>query len=261
MKRLYILKAGSTYPTIAKLLGDFDVWTMEALGDIDVDTCILDLERGAPLPSAAECSGIIITGSHSFVTDEIPWSVELEKWIPPLLDAGTPIFGICYGHQLLARAAGGYVDFHPQGKEIGTARVHLLPDCTHDVLFRSLPQTFLAHVTHSQSVLHLPPEATRLAFNAYEPHHAFRIGECAWGVQFHPEYNAKIMRCYIEEDAAELEPLGLNIPELLNAIEETPIAAQILRNFGRFVEDRLAEQSECRRLPLATAGSLCSVKE
>lgn len=234
---------------------------MEALGDVDVDTCILDIEHGDPLPSAAECAGIIITGSHSFVTDEVPWSVELEKWIPSLLDAGIPIFGICYGHQLLARAAGGYVDFHPQGKEIGTARVHLLPDCAQDVLFRSLPQAFPAHVTHSQSVVRLPPEATRLAFNTYEPHHAFRIEDCAWGVQFHPEYNAEIMRCYIKEDAASLESLGLNVPELLHAVEETPIAAQTLRNFGRFVEDRLAAQSECRRLSLATTGSLCSAKE
>lgn len=242
MKRLYILKVGSTFPATAKVLGDFDVWTMAALGDVQLETCIVDVEHGAPLPSAAESAGIVVTGSHSMVTDGLPWSIELEKWIPSLLDAGTPFFGICYGHQLLARAAGGDVAFHPRGQEIGTVQVHLLPDCDHDVLFRSVPQTFLAHVSHSQSVLRLPPKATLLAFNSFEPHHAFRVGECAWGVQFHPEYNAAIMRSYIKEDITELESSGRNISDLLRAVKETPIAAQTLWNFGRFVEDRLADK-------------------
>jgi GMP synthase (glutamine-hydrolysing) len=255
MKSLYILKVGTTYPAIAKLLGDFDVWTTEALGDVDIDICILDVEHGAPLPSAAECAGIVVTGSHSMVTDGLPWSVELEEWIASSLDTGTPYFGICFGHQLLARAAGGDVGFHPQGEEIGTVHIHLLPDCAHDVLFKSLPQTFLAHVSHSQSVLRLPPRATRLAFNVYEPHHAFRIGECAWGVQFHPEFNVDIMKSYIKEDAAELASAGLNIPELLWAVNETPIAAQTLRNFGRFVNNRLASKADTGDGPLAAPDS------
>jgi GMP synthase (glutamine-hydrolysing) len=242
-KQLYIIKAGTTFFDTAKQFGDFDTWTAVALGVVDVETCILDAEHGATLPSVAECAGVVLTGSHAMVTDELPWSVNLEKWIPSLLEAGTPLFGICYGHQLLARAAGGKVGFHPRGKEIGTVQVQLLADCEKDLLFRSLPQTFLAHVTHSQSVLRLPPNATRLAFNIYEPNHAFRIGECAWGVQFHPEYNADIMRAYIEEQADELNSAGVNIAELLSAVEETPVATRILRNFARVVEGRLANRA------------------
>lgn len=240
MKRLYILKVGTTFPGIAKMLGDFDVWTLAALGDVNVETCVLDVEHGVPLPEISECAGIVITGSHSMVTDEHPWSAELERWIPSLLKAGIPFFGICYGHQLLARAAGGRVGFHPLGNEIGTVQVQLLADCAKDALFRSFPQIFMAHVTHSQSVLCLPPNATRLAFNTYEPNHAFRIGECAWGVQFHPEYNADIMRSYIEEQATELDSAGLNITELLCTVEETPVAGKTLRSFAVFVEGRLA---------------------
>ena len=242
-KQLYIIKAGTTFFDTAKQLGDFDTWTAAALGVLDVETCILDAEHGATLPSVAECAGVVLTGSHAMVTDELPWSVNLEKWIPSLVEARTPLFGICYGHQLLARAAGGKVGFHPSGKEIGTVQVQLLADCEKDLLFRSLPQTFLAHVTHSQSVLRLPPNATRLASNTYEPNHAFRIGECAWGVQFHPEYNADIMRAYIEEQANELNSAGVNIAELLSAVEETPVATRILTNFARVVEGRLADRA------------------
>jgi GMP synthase (glutamine-hydrolysing) len=243
MKRLYIVKVGTTFPAIAKKLGDFDAWTAMALGDVAVETCILDAEHGAALPAAGECAGIVITGSHAMVTDDLPWSVKIEEWIPSLLEAHTPLFGICYGHQLLARASGGQVGFHKCGKEIGTVAVELLADCADDALFKSLPQGFFVHVAHSQTVLRLPPGATRLAANAYEPTQAFRLGYSAWGVQFHPEYNADIMRSYIEEQTYELKSSGLDVPGLLSAVAETPIAAETLKKFARLVEGRLANRA------------------
>ena len=84
----------------------------------------------------------------------------------------------------------------------------------------------------------MPAGAARLAANEYEPNHAFRIGECAWGVQFHPEYDAGIMRSYIREQADELVSMGRNVPELLDTVTEAPVAAQILRNFVGIVQSR-----------------------
>jgi len=242
MNKLYIIKVGTTYSTTAKEFGDFDVWTVAALGDVDAEICIVDAEHGAALPNAGKCAGVVITGSHAMVTDDLPWSVKIEKWIPSLLDASTPLFGICYGHQMIARAAGGQVGFHPRGKEIGTVAIDLLSDCANDTLFRSLPRSFVVHVAHSQAVLHLPPHATRLAANAYESNHAFRLGDSAWGVQFHPEYNADIMRSYINEQGEELKSAGMNVSELLSAVSETPVAGGLLRNFARIVEERLADR-------------------
>ena len=243
MNRLYIIKVGATFSATAKQYGDFEAWTAATLGAVNVEICILDAENGAALPAAADCAGVVITGSHSMVTDNLRWSVQIEKWIPSLLEARTPLFGICYGHQLLAQASGGQVGFHPRGKEIGTVKIQLDPECANDALFRSLPQSFVAHTAHSQTVLGLPSSATRLAANAYEPNHAFRLGDCAWGVQFHPEYTANIMRSYIEAQAGELETAGLDVPELLRAVKETPIAAKTLRNFARFVERRLIDKA------------------
>jgi len=243
MQRLYIIKVGTTFPATVKQFGDFDTWTAAALGEVDVETCILDAEHGAAFPTAGECAGVVITGSHAMVTDNLPWSVKLEKWIPTLLEARTPLFGVCYGHQLLARAAGGQIGFHPHGQEIGTVAVDLLSGSANDALFRSFPQSFRVHVTHSQTVLRLPPGATRLAANAYEPNHAFRLGDCAWGVQFHPEYNADIMRAYIREQADKLASAGLDVVELLRVVAETPVAAETFRNFARVVERRLANKA------------------
>jgi GMP synthase (glutamine-hydrolysing) len=239
MKKLYIIKIGTTFPATETQFGDFDQWTANTLGSVDIQICIVDAEHGAALPKVEECAGVVITGSHAMVTDNASWSVKLEKWIAFLVKAQIPVFGICYGHQLLARAAGGQIDFNPHGKEIGTVGIQLLPDCFNDPLFQALPDSFLAHVTHSQTVLKLPKEAIRLAANTHEPNHAFRLGKCAWGVQFHPEYNVDIMRSYIQEQTNELKSAGLDASQILSTVLETPIAAKILRRFGDFVVDRL----------------------
>lgn len=232
MKRLYIIKTGTTFPATLKQLGDFDTWTRAGVGETNAEIGIVDAENGAALPPAAECAGVIITGAHPMVTDDLPWSVAVEKWLPSLLAAETPVFGICYGHQLLARAAGGEVGYHPRGKEIGTVEINCLPEAKQDPLFRDLPVSFRAHVTHAQTVQNLPPGAVRLAANGHESNHAFRIGAYAWGVQFHPEYTPEIMRAYIREQAGELAAAGMGTEHLLAAVAPTPESGGLLRKFA-----------------------------
>jgi GMP synthase (glutamine-hydrolysing) len=239
MKKLYIIKAGTTFPNILEKFGDFDKWTLEALGDVEIETSILDVENGAELPKAKDCAGVVITGSHAMVTEKLPWSVRLERWIPSLIEAKTPFFGICYGHQLLAEATGGEVGFHKMGKEIGTVEVELVSDYADDHLFKELPNSFSVHATHAQTVLKLPKGARRLAANSYEPNHVFCVGECAWGVQFHPEYNVDIMCAYIEAQEKDLQTKGTDIKNILGSVDDTPVASQVFRNFAHFVEDRL----------------------
>lgn len=237
MKQLYIIKTGTTFAAAAKRLGDFDAWTIAALGKMRVDIQVIDVEHGELFPRPEDTAGALITGSHAMVTDKLPWRANAEIWIRELLEARTPLLGICFGHQLLAQAAGGHVDFHPRGKEIGTVPVHRLSNRVNDTLFHTLPQSFFVHTSHAQSVLRLPPDAIRLAANDHDPNHAFRLGDCAWGVQFHPEYNANIMRAYIAAQADELKLAGQNVTKLMNGVVETPIAAQVLRNFARIVEN------------------------
>ncbi|OPY91282.1 MAG: GMP synthase (glutamine-hydrolyzing) [Syntrophus sp. PtaU1.Bin208] len=232
MSRIFLLKTGSSFPNTVRQWGDFELWTIEGLDLSPDEVQVVDLPSGDPLPEVEACRGVVVTGSHAMVTDRLPWSMALEAWVPPLIEAGTPFLGICYGHQLLAQALGGTVGFHPEGKEIGTVDIHLLPASSTDPLFCGLPSPFLVHTTHAQSVLSLPQDAVRLASNSFEANHAFRIGPCAWGIQFHPEYDKKIMASYVVEQAKELEASGRDIRELRRTIRDTPVAAQILRRFA-----------------------------
>lgn len=239
LKTLYILKVGSTFPPLAAEFGDFDAWTCAGLGALALPIAVVCPELGDDLPQPAQCAGVVITGSHAMVTENLPWSLTIENWIPSLLAAGIPLLGICYGHQLLARAAGGEVGYHPQGQEVGTVEVELLPAALQDPLFHNFPHRFRAHATHAQTVLRLPPGATLLARNSFEPHHAFALGAGAWGVQFHPEYTAAIMRGYIQAQAHSLESAGQDLTALLAGVTATPAAATTLKNFATLVASRM----------------------
>jgi GMP synthase (glutamine-hydrolysing) len=119
-----------------------------------------------------------------------------------------------------ARAA-----YHPRGIEIGTHRIELTDAATKDPLFAATPQRFDALLVHAQSVLKLPACAQSLGRNVHEAHQIFRIGRCAWGVQFHPEFDAATMRAYIFQMQAQLERHGVAWRAIQDAVQETPHAS------------------------------------
>jgi len=195
-KKLYIIKMGSTFQRIKEKYGDFEDWIIKRI-DIDKNLIkVIDVWKDE-LPDIKFCKGVIVTGSHDMVTDNHPWSVKVEKWIPKLLENEIPYLGICYGHQLLAKAIGGYVDFNPEGEKFGTIMINLTNEAINDSLFSKMPPKFFAYVSHPQIVFDLPEEAEILAYDTSKIIYSFRIGKCAWGVQFHPEFDENIMKEYL----------------------------------------------------------------
>ena len=238
MLPILIIKAGTTFPKTKISFGDFDDWTLHYSGLTDKDVSIVEVFDNHHLPRGGSFSGVILTGSHSMVTDQDDWIDKTTEWISYIVEKQIPFLGICFGHQMLAHATGGIAGFHPRGREIGTVEISVHSESKHDHLFRDLPASFLAHTTHLQTVLSLPETAHVLASNDFEPHHAFRIGKCAWGVQFHPEFSSNIMRAYIDEQCEVLVKEGLDIDALNSHVSETVEANSLLKRFVDFVFEK-----------------------
>jgi GMP synthase (glutamine-hydrolysing) len=181
---------------------------------------------------------VVVTGSAAMVTDGEAWSEAVAVWLGVAVEARTPLLGICFGHQLLAHALGGRVGRNPRGREIGSV----------DVTFRAQPDPLLdilpvrarLQTTHVESVVELPPGVRSLAWSALDPHHAFRVGEWAWGVQFHPEFDADVSRRYLRARRAQLLAEGLDPDALLAACGDAPHGTALLGRFAQLVRARHA---------------------
>jgi GMP synthase (glutamine-hydrolysing) len=131
---------------------------------------------------------------HVDQEEQHPWLRHEDEVLKSLLAADVPTFGVCLGAQLLAKAAGARVGPAPE-PEIGWYDVELTPEASADPIFGALPDRFRALQWHSYA-FDLPPGALALATSPLCLQ-AYRLGERAWGVQFHPEVNTPILEGWL----------------------------------------------------------------
>ncbi|EKF73661.1 glutamine amidotransferase [Alcanivorax hongdengensis A-11-3] len=240
MNPLLIIKTGSTYPQIREHYGDFENWICQAVGSGSA-VQVVDISQDGELPSPASLCGVIITGSHAMVTDQRPWMARLMAWLRGAAHqfGQLPILGLCFGHQILAQALGGEVANNPMGMEVGTVALRLTPAGYQDALLGAMGDHPWAQVVHRQSVLTPPPGATLLASNVHDACQAFRYGERVWGVQFHPEFSADVMRAYLQAlrgDSLSDQQVDHHLPE----VRECRDATAILGRFAQLAMARVA---------------------
>ncbi|NYT66148.1 glutamine amidotransferase [Alcaligenaceae bacterium] len=198
---------------------------------VDIPYLVVKPFLGEVIPAPETIQAAVISGSWAMVTDKADWSERCAAWVKDAITANTPLLGVCYGHQLMAYALGGVVDYNPKGKELGTQDITLLPTAQDDPLFANLPAHFPAHLTHEQSVLVPPKGTTVLASTHHDAHQILRYSPTAVSVQFHPEFTPAIMASSIERNRTRLQAQGLNTDSLIGDVRATPDATNILRRF------------------------------
>ncbi len=233
MSKLLLLQMGDM-PEKVRRLGNFDQLFLSAA---NFCTCTVEIIRAQhePLPEDASAyAGVLVTGSPAMVTDREDWSERAGNWLLTAIDKGLPVLGICYGHQLIAQAYGGLVDWHPKGAELGTHTITLTPGAQDHPLLAGLPQTFPASLAHSQTVISPPAKAVLLGASAHDPHQILAYNDQVLTLQFHPEFNAQTMRAYAEYSASRHKPQDRPV-NLGQPILDTPVAARILQTFVDYI--------------------------
>lgn len=189
---------------------------------------------GEELPPVTEVAAVLVLGGAMGVHDtaDHPFLARVTGFIGDVVAAGVPYLGICLGGQLLAHVLSAPVTTGASGEK-GTLTVTLTAEGEHDPLFAGIPSPFVTFQWHNDTFA-IPAGATHLASSPACPHQAFRGGEKAWGLQFHPEVNREIVAAWARW-SHETAPCADRFAEEFTAAEPAFYEAsrRILANFLR----------------------------
>ncbi|MCW5687456.1 MAG: type 1 glutamine amidotransferase [Pseudolabrys sp.] len=213
----------------------------ELLPMAQVDVCYpADVTAQLPAGQALEgYDGIAITGSSLHVYNGGPEVTRQIDLVRSALGTGTPVFGSCWGLQIITTAIGGAVRKNPKGREIGFGRgIRLTEAGRKHPMYVGKLDVFNAPTVHLDEVETLPAGATVLSSNAVSQVQAveFRTpASTAWGVQYHPEYP-------LRELAAIVRRIGTRLIGEGFFADETD-----MKEFARDL-DALDRDPACKRL-------------
>ena len=126
--------------------------------------------------SPQDADGWLITGSRHGAYEDLPFIPPLEDLIRAAYAVGTPMVGVCFGHQIIAQALGGKVIKVPEGWEVGRKE------------YDWGGETIALNAWHQDQVVETPADATVIASHPACANAALVYGNKAWSVQPHPEF-------------------------------------------------------------------------
>jgi GMP synthase (glutamine-hydrolysing) len=161
------------------------------------------LDGADPRPSLDGIGGVVVFGSTFNVehAEEQPFIQETADLIRETVERRIPFLGVCFGGQLLAWALDAHVGEGPI-REIGFEPIHPTTPAADDRLFSHFTDGDLAFQWHGDA-FELPAGATLLATGDRVRNQAFRVGDRAWGTQFHLEVNRAELDFWLNEFARQ----------------------------------------------------------
>jgi GMP synthase-like glutamine amidotransferase len=238
----------------ARRLGDW-------LVDGGLDLAVVRAHAGEVLPDGLDdYAGLLVLGGEQNAypgpdgTPGAAWFPQLERLLRKAVRGRVPTLAVCLGGQLLATAHNGTVERSPAGPEIGARLVARRDAADSDPLFAAVP--FAADVLqwHRDEITELPTGAVLLAASTHYQHQAYRLGDAAWGIQFHIECDIEMLAGWASDNLGVLAELGQDPIDLLEECDAAMADVEdVWRPFAqRFAAVALADAAgpDRRHLPL-----------
>jgi GMP synthase (glutamine-hydrolysing) len=157
---------------------------------------------GSPQPPSSYDAVMVFGGSmHPDQDEDFHWLEHEEEFLRVALADGVPVVGVCLGAQMLARAAGAWVG-PAREPEVGWVEIELTPEGRTDPVLAALPLRTEAFEWHHYTFA-VPDGGAELA-RSEACTQAFRVGERAWGLQFHAEVTLPMLEAWTAEGPDDL---------------------------------------------------------
>ncbi|MCW2608321.1 MAG: glutamine amidotransferase class-I [Frankiales bacterium] len=233
-------------------VGTFGTWLPAAGLDLHVAN---PWDGDTLLDRVTEHDALVVMGGPQQAYDEgsAPWLAQTKALLRQAVEDRVPVLGICLGGQLLAEATGGTVEQGEDGPELGARLVAVRDVAREDPLFWDLPLSPVVVQWHWDAITSLPPGAVLLASSPRYPHQAFRLGDRAWGLQFHLETPPEMVRGWASSDSDGVCEAGLDPEEVAErTVGELPEVEEVWRPvLERFAALAAGRDPGRRLLPLA----------
>jgi GMP synthase (glutamine-hydrolysing) len=199
--KLGLLVCDHVRPEYLEISGDYEAMFRRLFASHDdVDVVAYDSIEGELPFDPSECDAWLVTGSRFSVNDDAQWIRDLEEFVRQVARTDVPFIGICFGHQLIAKALGGSVVKSDRGWGVGVKEVEVRKDL-------GLGDSYRLLTSHQDQVTTVPPGGEILGWNEHCPVSVMGVGANMLGIQGHPEFDPAYSEALMEARR------GKSIPE------------------------------------------------
>lgn len=179
--------------------GDYFDMFQSLLGRDGLELVAYDVVAGELPDDPEDCDAWVATGSFSSVNDEEDWIRALEQFVREVATARVPYVGICFGHQMLAKALGGTVEKSDRGWGVGIHEIEVSDES-------GLGDGYRVIHSHQDQVIEPPPGAEILGWSEHCPVSMFVVGDTMAGIQGHPEFIPEYSEALMRERRGRVIP-------------------------------------------------------
>ena len=227
--KIGILQTGHLPEEMQDTLGDYDRMYMDMLQGHGFEFQTWNVVDGEFPSDPKDADGWLISGSKFGAYEDHDWLPPLEDLIRAIRDASVPLVGICFGHQIIAKALGGTVEKFSGGWSVGLV----------DYDFGD--ESLALNAWHQDQIVKRPEGAKLLASTPFCENAALAYGDSIYSVQPHPEFGADAVDALIKIRGKNIEPKELLETAKSKLTEPTANKAMADKIARFFTEARIHE--------------------